>query len=469
METKEAKPQHLIELRASNFKRLSAVQISVDPAKPTGVIALVGKNAAGKSSVLDAITAALCGERVAPDKPVKTGASKAKIVLRTEELIVTRTFTDNGGEIGGGLTVKDADGRVFSTPQKLLDKLCATVGFDPLSFSRMDPKKQAEQLLKVCPVELDLAKNAADQKEAYEARRDWNRSAKDARAQVDALPELGDDVPTTEVSIAALSQELSRLNGRRRDIDQSASKIAELQTRIESGSEQIQQLKERISRIEADQKAWGREIDELTVNPSEIETIENEAKRTESSIQTAEATNRKVRVKLARAKAEEQLANIEAKAAAAEKRYGELTDARSSALKSAKFPVDGLSLDADGNVTLHGVPFSQASTAEQIKIGVALAAAGEPTLKLAFVRDGSLLDSDSMKVLAEMAEKHGLQVLIERVEDSSPSAIEIVDGCTKGAVVEEESKDEPTEQKTTTKKSKKTSSAPNSSAANLFL
>ena len=57
----DPKPLTILQLQASNVKRLRAVNI-----RPDGqVVVLGGKNGAGKSSVLDAITYALAGERAA--------------------------------------------------------------------------------------------------------------------------------------------------------------------------------------------------------------------------------------------------------------------------------------------------------------------------------------------------------------------------------------------------------------------
>ena len=47
----------ILKLTAENFKKLSAVEITPDG----NVVVISGKNGAGKSSVLDAIEAALCG------------------------------------------------------------------------------------------------------------------------------------------------------------------------------------------------------------------------------------------------------------------------------------------------------------------------------------------------------------------------------------------------------------------------
>ena len=48
------------------------------------------------------------------------------------------------------------------------------------------------------------------------------------------------------------------------------------------------------------------------------------------------------------------------------------------------------------------------------------------------VRDGSLLDEDSMQILAEMATEADYQVWVERVSTSGQGGIYIEDGRVKG-------------------------------------
>jgi hypothetical protein len=104
---------------------------------------------------------------------------------------------------------------------------------------------------------------------------------------------------------------------------------------------------------------------------------------------------------------------------------------RSEAIAAAKLPVEGLTL-GEGEVLVDGLPFAQAAASKKIRISVALAMALNPRIRVLRIMDGSLLDSDAMKVVADMAKEHDFQVWIERVDDRSPSAIVIEDGHVKG-------------------------------------
>lgn len=154
-------------LQAENFKKLRAVEIIPGEG---AVVDIRGRNAQGKSSVLDAIAAALGGKSVMPNKPVRSGEERGAIRIEIDggELVIRRTFTADGG---GQIVVENAEGFRPGSPQKMLDGLYAAVAFDPLAFSREKPEEQYRILrglvkLAVDPDALERA-NKAD----YDARR----------------------------------------------------------------------------------------------------------------------------------------------------------------------------------------------------------------------------------------------------------------------------------------------------------
>lgn len=66
--------------------------------------------------------------------------------------------------------------------------------------------------------------------------------------------------------------------------------------------------------------------------------------------------------------------------------------------------------------------------AQQLRASIAIASAMNPKLRVIRVRDGSLLDSDSMALLAGFAEANDMQVWVETVQSGRPGAIVIEDG-----------------------------------------
>ena len=68
-------------------------------------------------------------------------------------------------------------------------------------------------------------------------------------------------------------------------------------------------------------------------------------------------------------------------------------------------------------MTFNGVLLEQASAAEQLRISAAIGAALNPKLRIMLLRDGSLLDQQSMTLLEKFASETDTQIWIERVAD----------------------------------------------------
>jgi hypothetical protein len=92
-------------------------------------------------------------------------------------------------------------------------------------------------------------------------------------------------------------------------------------------------------------------------------------------------------------------------------------------LENAELPIEGLGVD-DTGVVYNGMPFSQLSDAEKLKVSVAIAMAKNPTLRVIHIRNGSLLDRESMSMIESLAKDKDYQVWIERVEDNVGILIE---------------------------------------------
>ena len=87
-------------------------------------------------------------------------------------------------------------------------------------------------------------------------------------------------------------------------------------------------------------------------------------------------------------------------------------------IATSTLPVDDLSV-IEGAVCFRGIPLSQCSDAEQLRVACAVAMADNPELRVIRIREGSLLDKNAMKVLSEMAESEDWQVWIERVGEET--------------------------------------------------
>lgn len=411
----------LIELRAENFKRLKAVCIRPDGA----LVQITGRNAQGKSSVLDALWSLLGGKDAAPKKPIRDGADSSTLYADLGELRVRRKFT----AAGSSLIVETAEGLRYQSPQAVLDTLVGKLTFDPLAFSRMSEADQAQTLRQIAgydPTEIDK-----ERARIFDERTVVNRNMKKFQSQLDGMPAV--DAPDTEVSISALAKEHAAAVAKKRAHDQMRENLARIaddgktaRTDVQRLEQELAAARERLESAQAAYRAQKAMVDAL--KDPDVDAIT-------ANMEAAETTNAAVARKRERAAKVVEYEQRKAESERLTAALDELDAKKATALAAAKFPVDGLSID--GNVVIfNGVPLTQSSSAEQIRVGLAIGAALNPKLRVVLVRDGSLLDADGLRLIAEWAESNDMQVLLERVAESAPTGIVIEDGEVVGATPE---------------------------------
>lgn len=424
----------IVELRAENIKRLQAVEIH-----PSGELVVIGgRNAQGKSSTLDAIEMALGGASTIPPDPIRHGARKGRVVVDLGELVVERTFTPKGTT----LTVTSKDGTPQKSPQALLDSLCSSIAFDPIAFARLEPKKQDEVLKRV--LGLDFSELDSDRAELFAARTDTKRELKGLEARLDAMPVPEAGLPKAEQSAADILAEVEQRQAQRVENEKARAFVVELEREhrglgsdLQALDRRIAELEEKLAEARSDREAVAERRDSLTASierkREEVAAlVDPDLDEPKARLATLEATNRKVRQVQERAKLEAEAKKLTARADELTGAIEAIDEKKAAALASAKFPVEGLGFDELGP-TLHGAPLEQASQAEKLRLSVAIGAALNPRLRVMLLRDGSVLDDDGMRLLAELAQAHGLQLWCERVGDRDASAIIIEDGMVRGA------------------------------------
>lgn len=386
----------VISLTAENFKRLKAVEITPDGS----VVVVAGRNAQGKSSVLDAIWAALAGKAakgVAED-PVRHGETGARVRLDLGDIVVTRTWPAGGKS---QLLVEATAGARFPSPQKVLDDLLGRFSFDPLAFAQAKPAEQRDILLDL--VGLDLKAFDDERRGHYDDRTEANREVKRLEGHLSQMPATPASTPDEEVSADQLLD--SVMEARRLD--------AEIQSLRDEHERLTAALQENV-------EAGRRAVQARAAIPEETSVLVQ-------SLSTIEETNRAVRAKKERAATEQQLRQAREMSGILTKRIESVDERKAQAIRSAGLPVEGLGFSEDG-VTLDGVPFSQSSAAERLRTSVAIAMAANPNIRVIRITDGSLLDSDNLRIIKEMATEHDFQVWLEVVDSTGTVGIQIEDG-----------------------------------------
>jgi chromosome segregation ATPase len=425
----------IISLVAENIKKLRAVEIAPDGE----IVNISGRNGQGKTSVLDSIWWALSGTKNIQGEPIRKGETKARIRLDLGEIVVERKFSESGST----LAVESAEGARFPSPQKMLDALLGELSFDPLAFARMEPRKQFDELRRVSKLEVDIDKldglNASD----YAKRTDVNREAKAKRAQAAGIV-VSQDAMREPVDESALVEELQRAGEKNTEIESRKARRDVAHTEAQSKRTSAKELGERAAALRREADALDAKAADCIAMASDIEKKLAEAP---ALPQTVDVTALRKKIDDARAlnaaiarhtEDANRKARLIDEAAALEARSTELTEsiqaretAKAQAIKNAAMPVAGLGF-GDGHVTYNGIPFDQASSAEQLRVSMSIAMASNPKLRVIRIVDGSLLDEDSMAAIGAMAKAEDFQVWIERVDSSGKLGIVIDDGAVVG-------------------------------------
>jgi ATPase subunit of ABC transporter with duplicated ATPase domains len=396
----------ILALEIENFKRLKAVEITPDG----NTVIISGRNAQGKSSVLDAIWTALAGRSGSVDRPIRDGEDEAHVTVTLDNIIVTRSWTRDKTS----LVVKSHEGAKFPSPQALLDQLIGKLSFDPLLFANADAKTQVKMLLDLVQLPFDPEALASQRQQAYDSRTDLGRRLKQVQgAAADIKVPTG--TPDEPIDVVLLSGELQAAEQakHRREtllLAHSACKgrIADLEAQLAAERENLEHI-----------KAQGSAL------PAAVDTADLVAR-----MATANEVNVSVRAKQHKAELKGIARELETSIAACAQEIADVDSRKAAGLAAAEFPIEGLGFDEDG-VTYNGVPFTQASGAERLRVSVAMAMAMNPELRVIRISDGSLMDSTNMAMLDSMAVDKDFQVWVERVEDGDGVGVVIEDGSVK--------------------------------------
>ncbi|MEN6334232.1 MAG: hypothetical protein ABFE01_08215, partial [Phycisphaerales bacterium] len=222
---------------------------------------------------------------------------------------------------------------------------------------------------------------------------------------------------------------------RRRSTDGFAARLKALKMEFDGVKATIMQMVAQLKVLEKQRDDLSRTyseqvslVDRMVKETSALK--DPDLQRFKGMAQEAELQNQKIRLKRRRIELVKELMAAADKAEALTRALDVNDATKRRRVAEAKFPVPGLAFEA-GHVTLNRIPFDQCSSAEQLKVSVAIGMALNPKLRVLLIRDGSLLDEDSMKILAETAAANDTQVWIEVVRTDSSVSVVIEDGAVK--------------------------------------
>ncbi len=398
-------PLHIVNLEVENVMKVRAVRLS---AGGEDVIPVVGNNGSGKSSLLTAVQMALGGKRAFPEDPLRHGAKTGRIELDAGEYKIEWKLTAGGAY----LTLRDAAGAVIREPQRVLDTLTGSCA-DPMAFLALKPKDQRELLMKLAGLDFAVVDDLRDKYLAERTLANRDAKALDARERA-ALKTWPGDLPEAEVSVAELSATLGL--------------VKDAANQHMHGVRLVRTAEEAVAKAEAALRVAKNDLAEAQTIAEKYPAVsDHRIVALSTQVANAEATNRAVRERAEYRRIAEERSKAYAKVDKLEDKLTEIVERKEAMLKAALLPVEGLTFTDDG-ILYNGVPVAQASTAEQIRLAVAVALAGSPRFRVVVVKDGSLLDDTSRGLLEAAVREAGAQLLIELVRADDANGVFLVDG-----------------------------------------
>lgn len=403
-----------------NFKGVREISLS-----PEGsLVVIAGGNGAGKSSFIDAFVELFDpkGTRLTP-KPIRDGEDEARAEFTDTNLGVriVRTWKKNDA---GRLEVFALDGAKYSKPADVVASLTGGLIFDPVAFLNLDEKRQRDALLAKVDLPFDIDEVAREKAGAEQRRLEAGREVKRLQGALSALPPAA-DAPAEEVSGQAILARIQDAQDVNRDREAAERNERFLAQQMQDVAAEMARLAKKREEFESRHTEAVERVASLGA-PIDLSPMQQE-------LAAVDETNRAVRARQAFERTAHELAEAESAHHDAQAAIDAVEKRKSAGLAAAKFPIDGLSVDESG-VTFNGIPFGQVNSAMRRRVAFAIATAGEPKLRLVIVKDGDLLDGESLAAIRQLGEERGYTVLVERDRDESRQiGFTIQDGALEGA------------------------------------
>lgn len=348
--------------------------------EPGRLTVLQGPNAVGKTSVLEAIKAAI------------GGGHDARLIRQGAEFGETVLVLDDGTEIkrritGGASRLTVSQGGVpRGQPQRWLDQVIDGLGFNPLRFLTAAAKERRELLLQALQVTIAIPgaePMALDEAEAlrgrvFAERTQVNRAITETQGLVEGLCKQIPAKAPEEGGEWAYSKALEALEQGRRDYH--AAREAAL------------------AKLEAE---WAPILETLQENVAALHRLAQDAARIEEAQRL-------------HARAQEKLAGLQAEAQARTEALKAIDEAKKLAM--ANLPLAGIGFDGE-EVTVDGIPFPRLNLGRQVKFAIELAKLRAGELGLICVDGLEHLDIEAFEAFKAAAMEADVQLVVTRVAE----------------------------------------------------
>lgn len=418
-------------LEAENVKRIKAVK--VEPT-PSGLTIIGGNNGQGKTSVLDAITWALGGNKYKPSEPQRRESTIPPYlsVELSNGLVVERK--------GKNSSLKVIDPQGNSAGQALLDEFIAELALDLPKFMTMNNKDKANTLLQIIGVGDKLYELEQKEREVYSRRHAIGQIADQKEKYAKEMPYYT-DVPDELVSASELIKQQQDILAKNGENQRKRENLAQLERDLSYNQNRQQEILDKIAELQRQYDDLRTKATELTqdiaIAKKTIEELQDESTaEIEQSIANIEDTNRKIRANLDREKAQDDARDYRDQYAELTNQLDNIRKEKFDLLAGAKLPLEGLSVE-DGELTYNGDKWDGMSGSDQLIVATAIVRKLNPKCGFVLLDKLEQMDLNTLQSFGKWLEQEGLQAIATRVSTGDECSIIIDDGYVVGESVSE--------------------------------
>ena len=415
-------------LELENVKRVKAVKL--EPAQ-SGLTIVGGRNGQGKTSVLDAISWALGGNRKKPSQPHREGSATDPYlhVELTNGLIVERK--------GKTSALKVIDPAGNKSGQNLLDQFIEALALDLPKFMESTSKEKAQTLLQIIGVGETIFELEAKEEKLFNQRTSIGQMERQKRGAAEEM-QFYPGTPSEPVSAAELIQQQQEILARNGENQRKRERVTDIEAALASTEHDAQALADRISELGEQLSQKNADIEKLyeelaTAKKSAAALQDESTSEIEASIAAIDETNAKVRTNAARAIAMKDADELKEQYEDLTREIESIRADKMKLLADAKLPLDGLTVEK-GELIYNGNAWDCMSGSDQLRVATAIVRALKPECGFVLVDKLEQFDPQTLQEFGAWAESQDLQIIGTRVSTGDECSIVIEDGYSNAQV-----------------------------------
>lgn len=428
------------EVNIKNFKNLKTIELSIDGRS----FFISGKNGRGKSSLIQALQIPFDADML-PVEPISVGEDKASISIKVSGIMdgqdakreyrLDVTFTPSAKR--GNIKIYNDKDEEVSKSRSFVDGLFNAISFDILSFLKMKPAAQVQELRSLLPKEFleKIDKLDTDRDTKYKLRAYKNTRAKELEGSLKTHGYTPDEVNKylQPMDVAQLNADIEVIRQKEADYDKVERGMEERAKRVTALTQEDEEILAQIDRLKeklADNEKVRVSLD-VEIKKGRLWLDKNtRPDATELTDRMAEAAKHNEHHNILKAYKEKmkELADTKEESETLSREIKDIDAKKVSMFSHQDVPVKGLTFTQDA-VLFEGLPLdeNQVERSRLIKISAEIAMALNKRLKVIFIQDASLLDKESIKYLRELCEQKDYQLIMEIVSDNPEVDIQFME------------------------------------------